>query len=68
MTYRVSVFKYLEVPKAISHETVEGGEQDAIARAKAALTASDGDLVVVALVEGGETKVIHRFEKVKKAS
>ena len=68
MTDRVSVFKYLEVPKAISHETVEGGEQDAIVRAKAALTASEGDLVVVALVEGGETKVIHRFEKVKKAS
>ena len=68
MTYRVSVFKFLEVPKAISHETVEGVEQEAIARAKAALTASEGDLVVVALVDGGETKVLHRFEKVKKAS
>ena len=68
MRYRVSVFKYLEVPKTLSHETVEGGEQEAIAHAKASLTASDGDVAVVALVDGGETKVIHRFEKVKKAS
>ena len=68
MTYRVSVFKYLEVPKTLSHVTVEGGEQEAIAQAKAALSSSDGDVVVVAVVDGGETKVIHRFEKVKKAS
>jgi len=68
MTYRVSVYKYLEVPKAVAHETVEGSEDQAIARAKEMLLASEGDVVVVAVVTGGETRVIHRFEKVKKAS
>jgi len=68
MTYRVSVFKYLDVPKTIAHETVEGTEEDAIARSKKILLRSDGDVVVVALVSGGETRVIQRFEKTKKAS
>jgi hypothetical protein len=68
MTYRVSVYQYLEVPKTVAHETVEGTEDDAIARAKALLLKSDGDVVVVALVTNGETRVVHRFEKVKKAS
>jgi len=68
MTYRVSVYKYLEVPKAVAHDTVEGTEEEAIARAKESLLNSDGDVVVVAVVTGGETRVIHRFEKVKKAS
>ncbi len=68
MTYRVSVYKYLEVPKTIAHETVDGTEEQAIARAKEILLKSEGDVVVVAIVEGGETRVVHRFEKVKKAS
>ncbi len=68
MTYRVSVYKYLEVPKAVAHETVEGTEEQAITRAKEVLLKSEGDVVVVAIVEKGETRVVHRFEKVKKAS
>ena len=68
MTYRVSVFKYLEVPKTIAHETVQGTEEEAIARAKTALLSSDGDVVILAVVNGGETRVIQRFEKTKKAS
>jgi hypothetical protein len=68
MTYRVSVFKYLEVPKAITHETVQGTEEEAIALSKKILLNSDGDVVVVALVSGGETRVIQRFEKTTKAS
>ena len=68
MTYRVSVYKYLEVPKTVAHETVEGTEDEAIARAKALLLKSDGDVVVVAVVTGGETRIVQRFEKVKKAS
>jgi len=68
MTYRVSVFKYLEVPKTIAHETVEGTEEEAIALSKKILLSSDGDVVIVALVSGGETRVIQRFEKAKKAS
>ncbi|HTY10289.1 MAG TPA: hypothetical protein VMF88_04360 [Bacteroidota bacterium] len=68
MTYRVSVYKYLEVPKTVAHDTVEGTEAEAIARAKESLLKSDGDVVVVALVTGGETRVVQRFEKVKKAS
>jgi hypothetical protein len=68
MTYRVSVFKYLEVPKAVAHETVRGTEEEAIALSKEILLRSDGDVVVVALVSGGETRVIQRFEKTKKAS
>jgi hypothetical protein len=32
------------------------------------LLKSDGDVVVVAIVANGETRVVHRFEKVKKAS
>jgi hypothetical protein len=68
MTYRVSVFKYLEVPKTVAHETVQGTEEDAIALSKKILLSSDGDVVVVTLVSGGETRVIQRFEKTKKAS
>jgi hypothetical protein len=68
MTYRISVFKYLEVPKTVLHETIEGTEAEAIEHAKDALLASDGDVVVVAVVSGGETRVVQRFEKVKKAS
>ena len=68
MTYRVSVYKYLEVPKTVAHDTVEGTEEEAIARAKESLLKSDGDVVVVAVVTGGETRVVQRFEKVKKAS
>jgi hypothetical protein len=68
MTYRVSVYKYLEVPKTVAHETVEGTEDEAITRAKGLLLKSDGDVVVVAIVANGETRVVHRFEKVKKAS
>jgi hypothetical protein len=62
------VYTYLDVPKTVAHETVEGKEEEAIARAKELLLKADGDVVVVALVSAGETKVIHRFEKVKKAS
>ncbi len=68
MTYRVSVYRYLEVPKTVAHETVEGTEEEAVGRAKEALLKSDGDVVVVAIVTGGETRVVHRFEKVKKPS
>ncbi len=68
MTYRVSVYQYLEVPKTVAHETVEGTENEAITRAKELLLKSDGDVVVVAVVTSGETRVVHRFEKVKKAS
>ena len=68
MTYRVSVYKYLEVPKTIARETIEGTENEAITRAKEMLQRSEGDVVVVATVYGGETRVVHRFEKVKKAS
>jgi hypothetical protein len=68
MTYRVSVYQYLEVPKTVTHETVEGTEGEAISRAKELLSKSEGDVVVVAVVSGGETRVVHRFEKVKKAS
>jgi len=68
MTYRISVFKYLDVPKTVQHETLEGSEDEAVKRAKDALLASDGDVVVVAVVDSGETRVVQRFEKVKKAS
>ena len=68
MTYRVSVYKYLEVPKTVAHETVEGTEDEAITRAKRLLLKSDGDVVVVAIVTNGETRVVQRFEKVEKAS
>lgn len=68
MTYRVSVYKYLEVPKALAHETVLGSEEDAVSRAKEMLLKSDADVVVVAVLDAGETRVIQRFEKVKKAS
>jgi|GEM_PF-1611015 len=68
MTYRVSVYKYLEVPKTVAHETVEGKEDEAVSRAKELLLKSEGDVVVVAIVASGETRVVHRFEKVKKAS
>ena len=68
MTYRISVFKYLEVPKAVRHESHEGSEEEAVKMAKEMLLSSEGDLVVVAEVDGGETRVVQRFEKVKKAS
>ena len=68
MIYRVSLFQYLEVPKALAHETVDGREEEAVTRAKEVLLQSDADVVVVAALDAGETRVIHRFEKAKKAS
>lgn len=68
MTYRISVFKYLEVPKTVLHKTIEGNEEEAVKLAKESLLASDGDVVMVAVLSGGETRVVQRFEKVKKAS
>ena len=68
MKYRLNVYKYLDVPKSIGQELMTGSEQEAIDRAKSMLVESEGDVVVVSVVTNGETRVIHRFEKVKKAS
>ena len=68
MTYRVSIYKYLDVPKAVAHKTVRGSEEEAVSRAKEMLLKSDADVVVIAVLDAGETRVIQSFEKVKKAS
>ncbi|MSP64098.1 MAG: hypothetical protein EXR24_03255 [Ignavibacteria bacterium] len=66
MIYRVVFTKFLDVPKNIATETVTTSEEDAINIAKSKLITLNADTALVLRLEGGESKVIHRFEPIKK--
>jgi len=66
MKYRILVTKTLDVPKNLFTD-VYNSEQEAIKEAKERLAKLDGDVVIVAKLIGGNQKVIHTFEKVRKA-
>ena len=65
MTYNVIVTKFLEIPKNLFVQNYES-EEAAISSAKENLLSLNGDYAVVVKVENGISKVIHRFEPIKK--
>lgn len=65
--YRILITKTLDVPKNI-FTALYGTQEEAIQAAKEKLAQLDGDVAVVMQLLAGTTKVIHTFEKVKKAS
>ena len=67
MKYRILVTKTLDVPKNL-FTAVYDSEQEAIKEAKDQLARLDGDVAIVAKLLGGNQKVIHTFEKVRKTS
>ncbi len=66
MKYRILVTKTLDVPKNLFTD-VYNSEQEAIKEAKERLVKLDGDVAIVAKLLAGNQKVIHTFEKVRKA-
>lgn len=67
MKYRVLITKTLEVPKNMFHAVLDS-EEEAVKLSKEKLLELDGDVAVVTRVAHGETKVVHTFEKARKAS
>jgi len=61
-TYRALVVRFLDVPKKLYLATFES-EERAVDEAKKKLVELNGDAAVVSIIQGGETKVIHRFDR-----
>lgn len=64
--YRILITKTLDVPKNMFTALYES-EEEAIRVAKDKLAELNGDVAVVMQLIAGTTKVIHTFEKVRKA-
>ncbi|MFQ5799651.1 MAG: hypothetical protein ACE5H0_13300 [Bacteroidota bacterium] len=60
--YRTLVVRFLDVPKKLYLNTFDD-EQQAVEEAKKKLVELNGDAAVVSLVQNGETRVIHRFDR-----
>ncbi len=67
MKYRVLITKTLDVPKNLLHIVVDS-ESEAKKVAQEKLIELDGDVAVVSRLSHGETSVVHRFEKARKAN
>jgi len=66
MNYRILITKTLDVPKNVYYG-IAGSEDAAKELAKAKLAELDADVAVISIQQHGLTKVLHTFEKVKKA-
>lgn len=66
MIYRVVFTKFLDVPKNIATENVFTNEVDAVNIAKSKLASTGADTALVIQLDAGDSKVIHRFEQIKK--
>ncbi|MBI3787294.1 MAG: hypothetical protein HY276_03465 [Ignavibacteriales bacterium] len=66
MKFRILITKTLDVPKNVYHEVVNT-EEAAKKLAQEKLLELGGDVAVITSIDHGQTKVIHRFEKVRKA-
>ncbi len=64
--YRVTVVKYLDVPKNLYHQTFYD-EQEALKEAQKKLQELQGDAAIVTKVEGTTTELLTRFEWQKAA-
>jgi hypothetical protein len=65
MKYRILITKTLDIPQNIFHALFDT-EQEAMVEAKKKLAELDGDVAIVATLVAGETKVIERFETIRK--
>ena len=66
MKYRILITKTLDVPKNMFTE-VYNSEEQAVKEAKEKLAQLDGDVAIVTRLIGGNQKVVHTFEKIRKA-
>jgi hypothetical protein len=66
MHYRILITKTLDVPKNMYHALVTS-EEEAVTQAQEKLIELDGDVAIVSRLAQGETRVVHRFEKTRKA-
>jgi len=65
MKYRILITKTLDVPKNLFN-ALYGTEQEALKAAQEKLAELDGDVAVVMELRAGMTRVIQRFEAVRK--
>lgn len=65
--YRILITKTLEIPKNMLTALYDS-EEEAVKAAKDKLAELDGDVAIVTELLAGEAKVIHTFEKARKAS
>ena len=66
MKYRILITKTLDVPKNVYNE-LHDSEEAAVKAAQEKLLAFDADVAIVTRLAAGEQKVIHRFERIRKA-
>ncbi len=66
MKFRVLITKTLDVPKNMYHHLCDT-EEEAVKVVKEKLVELDGDVAIVTKLHLGESTVIHRFERVRKA-
>jgi len=66
MNYRILITKTLDVPKNLYHGLAES-EEDAKKIAEEKLVELDGDVAIISIQQHGMTKVLHTFERVRKA-
>ena len=64
--YRILITKTLEVPKNMFTHVYDS-ETEAVDAAKEKLAELDGDVAIVTELLAGNARVVHTFEKVKKA-
>ncbi len=65
MKYRILITKTLDVPKNVFNELYDR-EDEALKAAQAKLAELDGDVAVVMEVRAGVTRVVQRYEAVRK--
>ena len=66
MNYRILITKTLDVPNNLFHG-LSASEEEAKKIAQDKLMELDGDVAIISIQQHGMTKVLHTFEKVKKA-
>lgn len=64
--YRILITKTLDVPKNVFTALYES-EEEAVKAAKDKLAELDGDVAIVTELLAGNTRVIHTFEKIRRA-
>ena len=67
MKYRILITKTLDVPKNILNEMYES-EDEALKAAQAKLAELNGDVAVVMEIRAGVTRVVQRYEAVRKTA
>ena len=67
MKYRILVTKTLDIPKNLFSALFDS-EAEALQAAQSKLAELDGDVAVVMAIQAGTTRVVQRFEAVRKGT